>query len=109
MARDEMLAHRITMDSIDTWAQGYFVNHPQYRNWAEEDIQAAKDREVFNVRPAPTENAVCKARTPLDATWVALRLNQISKIQTAYLQYHQGTIGQTDLLRIIHSVLKPDL
>jgi len=68
-------------NTIETWAQGYFVDQPQYRNWSAEAKDDANKREALLVRPAPTENAICRTDRPDAAQWIAQRLNMAAKLE----------------------------
>ncbi len=68
-------------DTIETWAQGYFVDQPQYRHWSAEEKDHANKREALLVRPGPTDNAICQAYSPDAAQWIAQRLNMAAKLE----------------------------
>jgi len=70
-------------DKIDTWAVGHFVGHSKYDNMGEawKDVQRAV--EELLVRAHPEGNAICQARTPFDAAWIAQRLNLAAQSERA--------------------------
>jgi len=63
------------VNKIDTWRQGYFVDQIQYTGMSEEWKAEARAGEALLVRAQPESNAICQARTPEDAAWIAQRLN----------------------------------
>lgn len=78
-----------TMDNtIETWAQGYFVDQPQYRHWSAEAKAEANCKEAMNVRPGPTDNAICRTFHPDAAEWIAQRLNMAAKLETLANKLH---------------------
>jgi len=87
------------------WAQGYFVDHPQYRN----RDQAWKDKmneiESFLVRPYPTRNAICKATTPEDAKWIASRLNLAADFEQLTHDFEMGKIAGWELIEYVRKAL----
>ena len=62
------------------WSQGYFVDSPNYRHWTQVEKEAANKNEGHLVRPSPTGNAICRCPNPLDAQWLAYRLNMIDNL-----------------------------
>ncbi len=68
-------------NQIDTWARGRFIDKPQYDRLGEEFKVAARELESYLVRPAPTENSICKAIDPDAAEWIADRLNAAARLQ----------------------------
>jgi hypothetical protein len=75
-------------NTIETWAQGYFVDQPQYRNWSAEAKGDANKREALLVRPAPTGNAICRTYSPDAAQWIAQRLNMAAKLEALANRLH---------------------
>jgi hypothetical protein len=71
----------MTDNAHKTWAQGRFVDSPQYRHWPEKGKQHAHSQELLLVRPSPTGNAICKCNFPADAAWIAERLNLAAKLE----------------------------
>lgn len=73
---------------IETWAQGYFVDQPQYRHWSAEAKADANCEEARNVRPSPTGNAICRTSHPDAAEWIAQRLNLAAKLEALANKLH---------------------
>lgn len=69
------------MDEIQTWAQGYFVDHPRYANMSKAWREDMQRQEAFLVRPGATDNAICEASSPENAQWIASRLNLAAKLE----------------------------
>ena len=89
--------------NINTWAQGYFVDHPKYSRWTEEEKEKADRDERLRVRPSPTGNAICVCSKPEDAKWIAKRLNMAANLEE--LTYNFAT-GKSDGQEIIDYVRK---
>ena len=68
-------------NTIETWAQGYFVDQPQYHHWSDEAKAEANRQDALLVRPGPTDNAICHAYDPDAAEWIAQRLNMAAKLE----------------------------
>jgi len=81
------------MDEIRTWIQGYFVDQPQYRRWAQKEKDRANEQEKLNVRPSPTGNAVCRCFRAEDAKWISDRLNFASKIEKRLGEICDALVG----------------
>lgn len=75
-------------NTIETWAQGYFVDQPQYRYWSAEAKADANCKEALNVRPSPTGNAICRTQHPDAAEWIAQRLNMAAKLEALANKLH---------------------
>ncbi len=75
-------------NTIETWAQGYFVDQPQYRHWSAEAKDDANKREALLVRPTPTGNAICRTDRPDAAQWIAQRLNIAAKLEALANKLH---------------------
>jgi len=63
------------------WAQGYFVDQPQYRHWPQSEKDNANKSEKLKVRPSPKGNAICHCSSPEEAEWIARRLNLAAKLE----------------------------
>ena len=50
MSNDEI----VTLSSIQTWTQGYFVDTSKYENWTVAEKARAHNQENHLVRPFPT-------------------------------------------------------
>jgi hypothetical protein len=86
-----------------TWAQGYFVDQPQYSRWTDEEKERANKEEKLLVRPHPTGDAICKCSSPDEAKWVASRLNLAAQLEE--MTYDFAT-GKTDGQEIVNLVRK---
>ena len=75
-------------NTIETWAKGYFVDQPQYRHWSAEAKAEANRKEALNVRPGPTDNAICRTFHPDAAEWIARRLNMAAKLEALANKLH---------------------
>ena len=75
-------------NTIETWAQGRFIDQPQYRNWSTEAKDDANKREALLVRPGPTSNAICRTDRPDAAEWIAQRLNMAAKLEALANKLH---------------------
>lgn len=69
-------------NTINTWAQGYFVDQPQYRGWSPDQKNDANRCEALLVRPGATANAICQAVGPSEAQWIASRLNLATEVES---------------------------
>ena len=85
-----------------SWHQGYFINKPEYSNWSDEEKIKADKKEKLLVRPYPTATAICQCRTPLEAIWVAQRLNLAATLEQMTYDY---ATGKTDGQEIVNLVL----
>ncbi len=68
------------LNKIKTWAQGYFVDQPQYSHETNGWKVKRDSEEHHLVRPGPTDNAICQCSDPEDAEWIAGRLNFASEM-----------------------------
>ncbi len=66
------------------YVQGYFVDQPQYKRWAEEQKQEANRMESLLVRPSPTGNPICQCFDPADAQLIADSLNSTRSLKEKY-------------------------
>lgn len=76
-----------------TWAQGRFIDLPQYADWSQEEKRRAHENEQCFVRPRPLDNKICRCDNPEDAKWIAQRLNLASKLEQLTYDY---TVGKTE-------------
>lgn len=87
------------MNNLHTeWAQGYFVDQPQYRKWPEEEKRRADADERLRVRPYPTENAICVCSRPEEAKWIASRLNLAARLEQLSYDFATGKDGAEEAL-----------
>ena len=89
--------------NINTWAQGYFVDHLRYSKWTKEEKEKADRDERLRVRPSPTGNAICVCSKPEDAKWIADRLNMAANLEEMTYNF---AMGKTDGQEIIDYVRK---
>lgn len=83
---------RTMNDTIETWAQGYFVDQTQYRHWSAEAKADANCKEALNVRPSSTGNAICRTFDPAAAEWIAERLNMAAKLEALANKLHTAEV-----------------
>ncbi len=95
-------------NTIDTWAQGYFVDQPQYRRWSAEEKDEAKKQEALLVRPGPTDNAICRTARPDAAQWIAHRLNMAAKLEALVNKLHtaQAAKDQREWIACIDAIYR---
>jgi hypothetical protein len=91
------------MNDIKTWRQGHFVDQPQYLRWSTNQKQEAEEKENLNVRPGPTENAICKCKSPDDAKWIASRLNLASELEQLTWNFTRGKIDGSEIRDFVRS------
>jgi hypothetical protein len=89
------------MNDIQTWAQGFFVDQPQYKDWSETDKKEADRREKLMVRPCPTGNAICRCDTPFNAKWVADRLNLASVLEQMTYDFATGKTDGSEIVALV--------
>lgn len=94
------------MNTIDTWQQGHFVDQPQYRNWTAEEKQRAEKEENLNVRPGPTDNAICRCQRPEDAKWIANRLNLASKLEQMTYDFATGKTDGSEIVELVNQSIR---
>jgi hypothetical protein len=75
-------------DNIITWAQGIFIDKKEYKNWTQQEKEAAEEYEKHLVRPRLTENYICYCEDPNDAIWISNRLNLLAWIEL-YKNIHE--------------------
>jgi hypothetical protein len=68
-------------NTIETWRQGAFIDHPKYSNMGEKWKNDMRYQESFLVRPSSHGNAILRAVNPEIAKWVAERLNVAAKLE----------------------------
>lgn len=85
-----------------SWHQGSLIDKPEYCNLSDEEKKKADKKEKLLVRPYPTATAICKCRTPLEAIWVAQRLNLAATLEQMVYEF---ATGQTDGQEIVDLVL----
>lgn len=71
------------MDEIQTWQQGRFIDQPQYHRMGDDWKSAQSRKEKLLVRLGQTGNAICEARDPDTAIWIAERLNRAAQLENA--------------------------
>lgn len=91
----------IRMNSITTWSQGAFIDQSQYTRWTKEEKEAADKQENLLVRPAPTENAICKCNRPEDAKWIASRLNLAAALEQLVYDYATGKSDGYEIVKYV--------
>lgn len=89
------------MNEIKTWRQGSFVDQARYRSWTGEQKQNADDCEKLNVRPGPTENAICTCSRPQDAKWIAQRLNLASILEQMTYDFAMGKTNGEEIKTLV--------
>jgi hypothetical protein len=95
-------------NTIETWAQGYFVDQPQYRHWSAEAKADANRHEALLVRPGPTDNAICQVQDPSAAEWIAQRLNMAAKLEALANKLHtaEATKDQSEWIACIDAIYR---
>ena len=68
------------MSEHTQWAQGRFIDKPEYSKWSDSDKERANEGEKYLVRPSPTGNAICRAMQQKDAAFIAKRLNLAAQV-----------------------------
>ena len=89
------------LNGITTWRQGAFIDQPQYRRETDEWKRDREREEQLLVRPAPTDNAICKADTPDNAKWIAQRLNLASKLEQLTYDYATGKSDGGEIVEFV--------
>lgn len=98
-------AGRETMNAIRTWAQGFFVHSKQNQHLSEEQKQAHDAHEKCNVRPGPTENAICRTTDPHHAAWIAQRLNLASRLEQLTYDFATGKSDGSEIKDYVRTTI----
>ena len=88
-------------NSIQSWAQGRFVDGPEYRNASHEQKAEWQRGEEFLVRPGAKENAICSTFDPEHAKWIAQRLNLASKLEQMTYDFAAGKSDGSEIVAFV--------
>lgn len=83
------------------WAQGYFVDQPQYRHWSPDQKSEADREEKRRVRPYPTANAIAVCPSPDEAKWIAQRLNLAATLEQMTYDYAMGKTDGSEIVQLV--------
>ena len=93
------------MNDIETWQQGRFIDQRKYDRMGDEWKDEQRRREALLVRPGPTENAICTARDPEAARWLAQRLNLASKLEQMTYDYATGKTDGSEIVALVRDAV----
>jgi hypothetical protein len=87
-----------TMNNIQTWRQGIFINKPHYSHMGVQWKDQMRKEEAHKVRPEREGNAVCWCPDPDQAAWIAQRLNLAAKLEKMALDYAAGRTDGSEII-----------
>ena len=96
----------MTLNNIQTWQQGYFVDQRQYDGMSDEWKDECRRIEALRVRPEPTDNSICTARDPEAAKWIASRLNLASKLEQMTYDYATGKTDGSEIAAFVRDTVE---
>ena len=99
----------MSMNLIQTWQQGRFVDSRKYEKWTDEQKATADKQEMHLVRPGPTENELCMSHNPDFAKWIADRLNLASKLEQLSYDFATGKTDGVELVAFVQRRVQDDL
>jgi hypothetical protein len=80
------------MNKTTTWQQGQFFDKHQYRSMPDSWKADRRKAEALQVRPSPEGNAICIAKDPATAAWIAQRLNLAARLEQKEAKQNAGSI-----------------
>lgn len=93
------------MNSIRTWAKGYFIDKTKYSFMPDEWKDEQRQIERCLVRPDMLANAICQCPNPEDAKWVAQRLNLASKLEQLTYDYAMGKSDGSEIVEYVSGLV----
>ncbi|BAP94495.1 hypothetical protein [Aurantimonas phage AmM-1] len=93
------------MNNIRTWQQGAFIDQPKYARMSDEWKNEQRRTEALLVRPGPKENAICTARDPEAARWIAHRLNLAAQLEQMTYDFATGKTDGSEIVALVRNAV----
>ncbi len=93
------------MNETTTWRQGAFIDQAQYSRMSDDWKAERRREEALLVRSGPLANAICKARDPETAKWIAGRLNLAAQLEQMTYDFATGKSDGSEIVALVrHNV-----